>query len=700
MNSKDLYSYIIGINPSEIIIPDSLLLDQSMEEVKTNFRSRIVTFADSFFELNKTTQKLLKNFNLHNQSSLDELSSPQISSCGSLVEYISITQKKENIILSFPKVLHNNHYMTIDRATQTNLELLDSKNHSNYSLFKVIDRTITNHGSRLLKQYITFPSVILSTINNRLSLVKSFLENKNIKENVISILKTTPDLERSLSKLAIGRGSPNDLYSIYQSLISAQQIADSAKELPNPNITNLIKSLTRNSTVKALLEDSLIPRDIYLNQNDFINHSYNNDLSALYNFRNNIRTLLENLKNEYKQKTGIPSLKIEYNNVIGYYIEVTKSHLDKIKSEEFIHKQTMINCSRFITEKLKTLEYKILSVNEEIDLLEASILKEISDKIVSEHSSLIQTAKTIAFLDVICSFATIAVEKSYCEPNLTEDTSFDIQDGRHPVVEYALSKTTDKHFVPNDCNLEHNQRVWIITGPNMAGKSTFLRQNSLIAILAHMGSYVPAKKAKIGIIDRIFSRIGSGDDLAHGQSTFLVEMIETATILNQATESSLIILDEIGRGTSTYDGMAIAYSCLEHIHNNIKARTLFSTHYHEMIGLSKKLANISYNTVKVKEWENKIIFMHKLENGIANKSYGINVAELAGIPNTVINKAKEILSDLNYSNSNLNITKEQNLSLFDHHKESLLESKIKELNIDELTPKEALEILYKLKEKS
>lgn len=695
---KDLYSYVLGINPSEIILPDSLLLDERVNEIKSNFKSRIVTFADSFFEVNKTTQKLLKNFNLYNQTSLDELSNSQISSCGSLVEYISITQKKENIILSFPKVLHNNHYMIIDRTAQNNLELLYSKNDSNYTLFKVIDRTITNHGSRLLKQYIAFPSVKLSTINTRLSLVELFIESKNKKEEVDDILKNTPDLERSLSKLAIGRGSPNDLYSIYQSLISAHQLANSIKDLNNPEIAKLFTSLTSNSSIKALLEDSLIPRDVYLNQNDFINHSYNENLSSLYNFRDNVKTLLENLKNEYKQKTGIHSLKIEYNNVIGYYIEVTKSHLDKIKSEEFIHKQTMVNCSRFITEKLKTIEQKILSVNDEINTLEDSILKEISDKIISKHSSLTKTAKTLAFLDVICSFSTIAIEKNYCKPNLTEDTGFDIEGGRHPVVESALSKTTQQHFVPNNCNLEHKQRVWLITGPNMAGKSTFLRQNALISVLAHMGSYVPAKKANIGIIDRIFSRIGSGDDLAHGQSTFLVEMIETAAILNQATESSLIILDEIGRGTSTYDGMAIAFSCLEHIHNNIKARTLFSTHYHEMINLSGKLSNIAFFTVKVKEWENKIIFMHKLEKGIASKSYGINVAELAGIPAPVINKAKEILNDLNSSELKNNNKKDQNLSLFDQPKESVLESKIKGLNIDELTPKEALDILYKIKE--
>ncbi|MCH9753885.1 MAG: DNA mismatch repair protein MutS [Alphaproteobacteria bacterium] len=699
IDNNDIQSYIAGIDPSEIIISDSLLLNKNIEALKIQFKSKIVTFADSFFELNKTKQKVLKNFNLHNQSSLNELSNAQISSCGSLIEYISITQNKECVTLNFPKIINNSDYMIIDRSAQNSLELLYSKNNPNYSLFKVIDRTITNHGSRLLKQYIAFPSVKIDTINNRLLLVQSLLENSDIRNQIRDILKVTPDLERSLSKLAIGRGSPNDLYTIYQSLLSAHQLADSIENLQNIKSTRSFDSLVHNFSIKALLEDSLMPRDMYLNQNDFINHSYNHELSELYNFRDNAKTLLENLKNEYKQKTGIPSLKIEYNNVIGYYIEITKSHLDKIISEEFVHKQTMINCSRFVTEKLKTLENRILSVNEEIAALESSIFNEISTRIVSEHTKLIETAKTIAFLDVIHSFASIASENNYCKPQITEDTCFDIQNGRHPVVENALLKSNE-HFVPNNCNLEHNQRVWLITGPNMAGKSTFLRQNAIISVLAHMGSYVPAKSAKIGIIDRIFSRIGTGDDLAQGQSTFLVEMIETATILNQATESSLIILDEIGRGTSTYDGMAIAFSCLKHIHNKVKARTLFSTHYHEMIDLSKKLESIACHTVKVKEWENEIIFMHKLEKGVANKSYGINVAELAGIPDVVINSAKSVLHSLNTSNPNNNILEEKNLSLFDHKKEeNKIELEIKNLNIDELTPKQALDVLYRLKEK-
>ena len=702
LDTAHLSPYLARINPSEILVQDSLLSNKRAKEVTENFKDKLVTFADTFFDINKTTKKLLDNFSLHSKDSLRELNKLQISSCGSLIEYISITQKKERIILSFPRVKHDNEYMIIDRTAQSNLELLSSKSEIDYSLFKVIDRTASSPGSRLLKRYLAFPSVKIDTIKGKLSLVKSFIENKNTQENISNILKSTPDIQRSLSKLAIGRGSPNDLYAIHQALINANLIADLLKNIQNSKIEKLFHSLTCNKRVNLLLQESLIPRDLYLNQNDFINHSYNNDLSKLYNFRANIKDLLETLKNEYKQKTGIHSLKIEYNNVIGYYIEITKSHLDKITSDEFIHKQTMLNCSRYVTEKLKDLENKILNINDEIAQLESRIFKEISDEIVSYHESLSQTAQSLAFIDVMCSFAIIATEKDYCEPEITSDLSFNIVEGRHPVVEYSLAKNKNEKFVSNDCNLSDKQNIWLITGPNMAGKSTFLRQNALIAILAHIGSYVPAKKAQIGIVDRIFSRIGSGDDLAQGHSTFLVEMIETAAILNQATERSLIILDEIGRGTSTYDGMAIAFSCLEHIHDKICARTLFSTHYHELIKLSEHLPTVCFYTVSVKEWENKIIFMHKVIQGIANKSYGINVAQLAGIPNSVIARSKEILLSLDKGSPKTSNHTSHNLNLFDippsSKKEEKIVSEIKKIKIDELTAKQALDILYRLKE--
>lgn len=696
--TSSLSAILSRISPSELIIADSLLVKDYFKPIYEQLKDKVVTFADSFFDLKKTTKKLLDNFRLHSKGSLDDLDDSQISSCGALIEYLSITQKKESITINFPKVEQTHQFMVIDRVAQNNLELLHSKSKHDYSLFKIIDRTITNSGSRLLKHFIVSPSIEKNKIEKRLNLVESFIKNNDTRSSLETIFKETPDLERSLSKLSLGRGSPNDLYIILQALHSAKRVASTLENIQDTK--ELCKRLTNCKKVIDLLEKSLISRDIYLNQNDFINRSYNDELASLYSFRDNAKSLLANLKSEYQQKTGIANLKIEYNNVIGYYIEVTKSQLSKIISEEFVHKQTMVNCSRYVTEKLKELESRILNVNENIASLENQIFLEISSQILRMHDDLSQTARALAFIDVMRSFASLAIEKEYCKPQISDSTCFEIQDGRHPVVEYTLDKYSNEKFVPNDCNLSGNKNIWLITGPNMAGKSTFLRQNTVIAILAHIGCYVPAKKAKIGIVDRIFCRVGAGDDLAQGHSTFLVEMMETATILNQATRSSLIILDEIGRGTSTYDGMSIAFSCLEYIHNKIGARTLFSTHYHEMVELSKTLPNIELHTVKVQEWESKIIFLHKVIEGIANKSYGIHVAELAGIPASVIERAKYILSDLSNPVGEL-LEPQKNLNLFDHQvkvEEDKIRKALKDLDIDNVTAKQALEILYKLKE--
>lgn len=690
----DLQNYMNMVNPSEIILSDGLFFDARLKEIKENFKDKIVTFADSFFEPKKNHKKLLNNFGLVSQASISEFNNSQISCCGSILEYISLTQKKDTLTLSFPKLLHNKDYMIIDRSSQLNLEILSAKNENGVSLFSVIDRTLTNQGSRLLKQYLAFPLIKSGIIKKRLEFTSLLIKQSSLHNQIKALLKHTPDLERSISKLSIGRGSPNDLYIILQTLINAEELASILQATSEPILEKIISQLKHNKITRTLLENLLIPRDIYLNQNDFINHSYNSELAQLYSFRASVRNFLESLKDEYKQKTGINNLKIEYNNILGYYIEITKSHLDKITSAEFIHKQTMINCSRFVTEKLKELETKILTVNEKISNLESEIFNSTAAAISAEHGSLLQISKTLAFLDVISSFATIAVEKNYCEPVIEDSNAFDIKDGRHPVVEHVLSKKSGDGFIPNNCNLTAQDNIWIITGPNMAGKSTFLRQNAIIAILAHIGCYVPASSARVGIIDRIFTRIGSGDDLSQGHSTFLVEMIETANILNQATKSSLIILDEIGRGTSTYDGLAIAFSCLEQIHHYIKCRTLFSTHYHEIIDLAQNLDNISCHTIKIKEWEEKIVFMHKVVEGVANKSYGINVAELAGIPKIVIKRSKEILDTLTTAQTSFPIESNPRVSNL-QELESL--KIIRDADIDNMTPREALELLYKIK---
>jgi len=647
------------INPAEILIADDLLVKKEIQQELVDYKVRVVPFTAHFFNSQKCARKLKDNFALHAIDSLGELSEAQIASAGALLDYLCITQKKERIALKFPRLIKCDDYVVIDKNTLRNLEIFTSIGEHGRSLFQIIDNTKTNAGGRLLKKFLSFPSKNIDTINARLRFVDQFIAKKTLMEEVTELLKGMPDLERSVARLAIERGSPRDLYYVRQALEKAKALAEVFIRSENTQLKGLSAKLIKGQEIFDLLNSSLVNYDVYTNQGDFIVRKYNTELAGLYDFRDNSVEILENLKEEYAGKTGIKNLKLEFNNMLGYYLEVTKSNVSKIQSEEFIHRQTMVNGVRYVTEKLKEVEERILGTKTQIELLVKKLFLEIVQNIVARRTELIEIANTVAFIDVINSFAKLALEQNYCRPLLDTSCDIEIKDGRHPVVEYSLSKGGSERFISNDCDLVGGQRAWLITGPNMSGKSTFLRQNALIAILSHIGSYVPASSAKIGLMDRIFTRIGAEDDLARGRSTFLVEMIETATILNQATERSLIILDEIGRGTSTYDGIAIAWSCLEYIHDNKKSRTLFSTHYHELVELSTNLNNLKCYTVSVKEWQDKVIFMRKLVPGVASKSYGINVAEIAGLPRDVINRAKEVLKTLHTQEKGRRTTKGQ-----------------------------------------
>jgi DNA mismatch repair protein MutS len=682
------------INPSEIIITDDIFGNKQLAEQLIEWKPKFVTFISSFFDYKKNHNKLKDNFGLHDIESLGRFTHSQVAACGSLIEYLCITQRKNKITLNFPKVLGTNEHMIIDNTASKNLELFHSENNS-YSLLKIIDKTISNAGGRLFRKYLAQPLNNTNKINSRLSLVEFFTTNQSLRDNIREKLKLMPDLERATARITIGRGEPRDLYAIKQGLDIAIAIANILDKQNIPFLKSLSSKLLQNDALMLLLSSALIDQEIYINKSDFIAPSFDHRLATLYNLRDNSVQLVTNLRDEYRQQTNIPNLKLEFNNMLGYYIEITPSHMSKITSEEFILRQSMVNAKRFTTSKLRNLENEITNAKSQISIIESEIFSEITNQIASNLENLSSTATAVAYIDVIISLATLAVENKYTKPIIDDSDDFYIENGRHPVVEQAIKQKNKLDFIANDCNLNPGQKLWLITGPNMAGKSTFLRQNTIIAILAQMGSFVPADKAKIGIIDRVFCRVGAGDDLAQGRSTFLVEMIETATILNQATNKSLIILDEIGRGTSTYDGMAIAWSCLEYIHNNLKSRALFATHFHELTELSKTLSSLKCYSVQVKEWENKIIFMHKVIPGIANKSYGINVAELAGLPPTVINRAKHILESLHKQEYNL-----QDLPIsHSPSRTSNIEVEIRELNLDELTPKTALDYLYNLKKK-
>lgn len=705
LNENELENFIVNLNPSEVIIQDRIISDTRFTGVVDTIKDKLVNFVDSFFEEKKCRAKLEKNFNICTLDSLGEFDSTQVSACGAIIEYLLITQKQESIKINVPVVQDKSEYVVIDKSVQRNLELFSSNGEYDYTFISTIDKTLTSVGGRLIRRFLAFPSNRISTIKSRQEMVAALLSEEQLFNDIRSSLKNIPDLERSLSRLLSFRGSAKELYAISDALMYAKEIAGFLSKSQFKIFVNLKDSLEREGGVFYLLDQALVKYDIYLNQGDFINPEYNSEFKDLCNLRSQSKQLINQLRDEYRQKTGIHSLKLEFNNVLGYYIEVTKANVPKVTDDEFIHRQTMVNANRYVTDKLKELEGKLLGLNTAIDSVKERVFNDIVQHVFSAKDTIYKVSQAIAFIDVICSFAELAKKQSYSCPELDESNCLDIEEGKHPVVEYALCKKGNEQFIANDCKLQESQKLWLITGPNMSGKSTFLRQNALIVVLAHMGSYVPAKRARIGIVDRIFSRIGSGDDLARGYSTFLVEMLETAVILNQATKRSLIILDEIGRGTSTYDGIAIAWSALEYIHDNISCRTLFSTHYNELTELSSKLKHLQCYTVNVKEWNGNVIFLHKVIKGVADKSYGINVAEIAGVPKVVIRRAKEILLRLHDNNSQSSHAED----LFSYHNrlesctqvneiDTKLKKKILDIPLDSISPKKALDILFELKE--
>lgn len=683
------------IAPVEIIICDDVLNNKKLCDNLTEWRKKFVTFVKSFFECKKAENKLKYNFNLHNLDSLGDFNAAQISACGALLEYLCITQRQDKIALHFPKIKSASDYLVIDGTVRRNLELFHSEQEGN-SFVKIIDRTITNTGARLLRRYIAEPLQDPSKINMRLNLLEYFIQEKGLRDYIIDKLKTIPDLERAAARIAIGRGQPKDLYMIKIALNSAIELGKILDGRGIVALRSLSTKLLQNDNIAFLLNRTLIEHDLYLQANDFVSPEFEPRIKHLYKLRDESVELINNLRQEYREKTGITTLKLEHNNMLGYYIEVTPTHQNKINEEEFILRQSMVNAKRYTTEKLKKLESEIIGAKDQITLLEQEIYQQLAEQIKTYVEKLSDTALAIAYLDVMVSFAVLSIQNKYCKPIIDQSDEFMIEQGRHPVVEQSL-KQHKLEFIANDCSLHDQQKLWLITGPNMAGKSTFLRQNAIIAIMAHMGCFVPAKAARIGVIDRIFSRVGAGDDLAQGRSTFMVEMTETATILNQATNRSLIILDEIGRGTSTYDGMAIAWSCLEYIHNQLGARALFATHFHELTELSKTLTQLRCFCAQVKEWQGKIIFMHKMIEGVASQSYGINVAELAGLPKQVIARAQNVLKQLHKERLTID-TNHTHSSQPLEVAESELETTISNLDLEQITPKQALDKLYELKQ--
>ncbi len=664
---KALDSDLLRISPRELLISEKFTEDEKIRSVLKNYKISITQHAQSFFEYSKSHRTLCEFYKIRELGSIGNFSKVEIMACGALLEYVRVTQRGSIPRLEFPKTYKQQNFMLIDASARRNLELFSTQfGEKKGSLISVIDHTVTASGGRLLKQMLASPLACSKAINLRLSTAQFFVNNHEPRRKIREILSNIPDIERSLSRLILGRGSPKDMNllkiglgktlelseflckiesgengSLPQQYVIQTEIQPASRagitvKSDESELSTIHKSLGNHKDLFELLNSAILDNNLSsVKEGGFIHSKYNSELSELSYILNNSNKLVTKLRESYRDLTGIAALKILHNNILGYYVEVSANH--KITSDIFIHRQSLANSMRYTTNELKELENKILTARDAAIGLEMKIFSELCSEVAKESEKIALAANALAKLDIRTAFAELAVQNNYVKPIIDDSKEFNICSGRHPVVE-----VNDK-FIANSINLAG---IHLITGPNMAGKSTFLRQNALIAILAHMGSFVPAESAHIGVIDKTFSRVGATDNITAGYSTFMVEMIETATIVNQATDLSLVILDEIGRGTGVYDGLSIAQAVIEHIHNVNKCRAIFATHYHELTKVSKYLKNVKCFCVKIREWNGEVIFLHEVIEGIADESYGIHVAKLAGFPDSVLNRASEVFEEL------------------------------------------------------
>ena len=700
----------------QLLISEKLAAVDEWQQMLRDYRRITTPHVHSFFDAKRGEKRLKDFYEVASLDSFGNYDKAELSACGALLEYVELTQKGNLPRLQPPKQVVSGDFMLIDAATRRNLELAYTLNgEKKGSLLSVIDKTITGPGARLLASSLAAPLTNPESIHKRLDAVSWCIENASVREHVRAILKEMPDMERALSRICIGRGGPRDLAAIRNGLFHARHLAEvleySGVSLPE-NIKHYLNMMGNHDALLSKLQRALKDEvtGMLARDGNFVAEGFHPKLDELRGLRKNSREHIRQMQEDYRKLTGVNTLKISQNNVLGYFVEVSPTNSSKITDEQFIHRQTLASAVRYTTEALRQLENDILSASEQCQRIELLVFETLVTDIMQSADGIASAACAVSSIDMMAALAELAVQKRYTRPTLTHGTEFDIQQGRHPVVETMLE---GEQFIANDCQLEDHQRLWLLTGPNMAGKSTFLRQNALITLLAQMGSYVPASQAVIGCVDRLFSRVGASDDLARGRSTFMVEMVETATILNQATEKSLVILDEIGRGTATYDGLSIAWATVEHLHNSNRSRALFATHYHELTALAPRLPQLDCYSLQVKEWKGEVIFMHSVAHGAADRSYGVHVAKLAGLPRTVVARAQTVLAALQQSEGQ-KLTLSDDLPLFtaqdaaapaqmqsfatENVEAEALYSTVQQINIDDLSPREALDVLYKLKD--
>ncbi len=723
------------IEPGELLVPPALADLPALATLR-EAGTAVETTRGDLFDSVRAEKRLADVFAVETPTVFAPFGRAEIAALGAIVGYLEETQKGQIPRLAPPRREERDGRLRIDAATRRSLELTRTlAGERRGSLLAEIDRTLTGPGARLLAERLAAPSARRDEIERRLDSVALLVREPALRERLRAALRGTPDLERALARLSLGRGGPRDLALVRGALEAAERLQEILAGIPSDGRGSPVDELCaaaadlggaqalREELARALVaEPPLLARD-----GGFIASGYHDPLDEWRRLRDESRRLVAQLEAELREETGIASLKVRFNQVLGYHIDVSAKAAERLMrpplDARFIHRQTLAQSVRFTTRELTGLAHRIGEAADRALALEQQLFAALVRQVLDAAGTLGRIAGAIARLDVAAGLAERAVEGGWTRPELVDGLDFRIEGGRHPVVESALARRGEGPFVPNDCDLSRDRRVWLVTGPNMAGKSTFLRQNALIAVLAQTGGFVPAARARIGIVDRLFSRVGAADDLAQGRSTFMVEMLETAAILHQASERSLVILDEIGRGTATFDGLSIAWATLEYLHDVSEARVLFATHYHELAALKSRLPALSLHAMAVKEWKGDLVFLHEVREGAADRSYGIQVARLAGLPSPVIRRAREVLAMLERGTAGraTDLLADE-LPLFaagrsagapgpdagddareeeedaDDPRRALL-AELEALDLDGTTPREALELLYRWRER-
>ena len=703
------------IQPKEVLLTHALYETLATQPWFLEWRGRVTIRPDVQFDPKSALRRLGDHYGVSDAHVYGEFSAHELRVCGALLEYVALTQLEAAARINPPQREINAELMQMDAPTRRNLELLTTLSGTKRgSLLATIDHTVTAVGARLLCSWLAAPSCQLQTIANRHDAVEWALGEAKLREQLRDQLRHISDIERCLSRLSLGRGGPRDLLMLATSLRQSNGLHEVLRSLPLPTFLMAARDGLSGHHILAEQLTHALKNEVphLVRDGNFIADGYRADLDEYRRLRDESRRVIALMEQKLKADTGISSLKIKHNNVLGYFIEITPLHEKKVPPE-FIHRQGLANALRYTTPELNVTALAIESAADKALKLELQLFEELVQAVIAASGALVNAAKSLAQVDVVTALATLAEQGGFERPRMTSGTDFEIQAGRHPVVEEALRRA-HLEFIANDCALGHESgsgALWLITGPNMGGKSTFLRQQAVLTILAQMGSFVPAKSAVIGLVDKLFCRVGAADDLARGQSTFMVEMVETASILHQATGKSLVVLDEIGRGTATYDGVSIAWAVAEHLHNATKCRALFATHYHELTALAETLPRLRNYHAAAKEYAGKLVFLHTIKEGYADKSYGIHVAALAGIPKTVLARAKGLLTTLESGRSLTEKVGMPELPLFANHQakenNDIIENtdsykelaeRIEIVDVDNMTPRQAFNILVELKD--